>query len=204
MTPKGWPHPKGRQRRRNTVEVSPPNQAREEEPRLKEQYRPVRRQDSSADQRKPKPTASAWGSDTPRRPKANPSKGGKATSRSCTEEEHRPDLRQVAEHKDKEHHRTQESRGTAVPRGQANKDLMKNQGNNLHSEATEGGQPRINRNHLKPSVNTGSEREEPKAISMKIAGAWTTKRPEPPSEPQDKGRGVPPKEGRNLGTDAAY
>ena len=28
--PKGWPHPEGRQRRRNTVEGSPHNQAREE------------------------------------------------------------------------------------------------------------------------------------------------------------------------------
>ena len=30
--PKGWPHPEGRQKRRNTVEGSPHNQAREEEP----------------------------------------------------------------------------------------------------------------------------------------------------------------------------
>ena len=82
--------------------------------------------------------------------------------------------------------------------------LTKNQGNNLHSEATEGVQPRINLNHLKPSANTGSEREEPKVRSKNIAGAWTTKRPEPPSENQDKGRGVPPEEGRNRGTDAAY
>ena len=34
--PKGW-HPKGRQRRRNTVEGSPHNQARQEEPRLKDE-----------------------------------------------------------------------------------------------------------------------------------------------------------------------
>ena len=76
------------------MEVSPLNQAREEEPRLKEQHRPARRPDSRADQHKPKTTASARGSGTARRPKANPTKGGKATSRSWTEEEHRPDLRQ--------------------------------------------------------------------------------------------------------------
>ena len=122
----------------------------------------MRRQDSHADQRKLKPTASAGGSDPARRPKASPPNGGKATSRFRTEEEHRPDLRQVTEREDQEHHRTKESRGTAAPLGQANKYLTKNQGNNLHSEATEGGQPRINPNHLKPSANTGSEREEPK------------------------------------------
>ena len=117
-------------------------------------------------------------------PKANPTKGGKATSRSWTEEEHRPDLRYVTEHEDEEHHRTQESRGTAVPRGQANKYLTKNQGNNLHSRATEGGPPRINLNHLKPAANTGSEREEPKVRPKKTAGARTTQRPESPSETQ--------------------
>ena len=91
-----------------------------------------------------------------------------------------------------------------MPRGQANKYLTMNQVNNLHSEATEGGQPRINLNHLKPAANTGSEREEPKGRPKKKAGAWTTQRPESPSETQDKGRGAPPKEGRNRGTDAAY
>ena len=70
--PKGWPHPEGRQRRRTTVEGSPLNQAREEESRLKDQNRPVRRPDSRADQRKLKPTASAWGSGTARRPKSKP------------------------------------------------------------------------------------------------------------------------------------
>ena len=94
--------------------------------------------------------------------------------------------------------------GSPPLRGQANKYLTKNQGNNLHSEATEGGQPRINLNHLKPAANTGSEREEPKVRPKKTAGAWTTQRPESPSETQDKGRGAPPKEGRNRGTDAAY
>ena len=76
--PKGWPHPEGRQRRRNRVEGSPHNQAREEEPRLKDQHRPWRRSDSRADQRKLKSTASAWGSGTARRPKANPTKVGES------------------------------------------------------------------------------------------------------------------------------
>ena len=57
--------------------------------------------------------------------KSNPPKGGKATSRSRTEEEHRPDLRQVTQREDQEHHRTKESRGTAAPRGQADKYLTK-------------------------------------------------------------------------------
>ena len=87
----------------------------------------------------------------------------------------------------------------ASPTGIAN-----NQGNNLRSEATEGGQPRINPNHRKPVANTGSEREEPKVRPNKRAGAWITQRPESPSETQDTGRGAPPKEGRNRGTDAAY
>ena len=61
----------------------------------------------------------------------------------------------------------------AAPRGQANKYLY-----NPHSEAMEGGQPRINLNHLKPAANTGSEREEPKVRPKKTAGVWTTQRPE--------------------------
>ena len=84
-----------------------------------------------------------------------------------------------------------------MPRGPANKYLTKNQGKNLHSEATEGGQPRINPNHLKPAVNTGSEREEPKVRPKKTAGTRTIQWPESPSKTQDKGRGAPPKEGRN-------
>ena len=71
MTPKGDHIPK-EDRRRTTVKGSPLNQAREEESRLKNQHRPVRRPDSRADQRKPKPTASAWGSGTARRPKCKP------------------------------------------------------------------------------------------------------------------------------------
>ena len=59
MTRKGDHIPKEDKRRSNRVEGSPHNQAREEEPRLKEQHRPWRRADSRADQRKPKPTASA-------------------------------------------------------------------------------------------------------------------------------------------------
>ena len=58
---KGWPHPEGRQRRRNTVEGSPHNQAREEEAGVKDQHRPMRRLDSRVDPHKPKPTAAAWG-----------------------------------------------------------------------------------------------------------------------------------------------
>ena len=65
---------------------------------------------------------------------------------------------------------SQESRGTAAPRGQANQYLRKNQVNPLHSEATEGGQPRINLNHRKPAANTGSEREEPKVRNKKTSG----------------------------------
>ena len=40
--PKGWPHPEGRQRRRNTVEGSPLNLPREEESRVKDQHRPCK------------------------------------------------------------------------------------------------------------------------------------------------------------------
>ena len=63
---------------------------------------------------------------------------------------------------DQEHRRTEKSRGTAAPRGQADKYLTENQGNNLRRQAIEGGQPRIIRNHPKPTTNTGSERKEPK------------------------------------------
>ena len=90
---------------------------------------------------------------------------------------------------DQEHRRTEESRGTAAPRRQADKYLTENQGNNLRCQATEGGQPRINCKHPKPLANIGSERKE----SKKTPGAWTTKLQELPSETQDKGRRVPQK-----------
>ena len=144
------------------MEGSPHNQAREEEPRLKEQHRPWRRADSSADQRKPKPTASAGGRGTARRPKANPTKVGKATPRLWTEQEHRP-YKQVTEHADYAQHQTPEARGTAAPLWPANK----NPTNNHRSEATEVGQLRKNLNHLEPAVNTGNEKEEPKAKPKK-------------------------------------
>ena len=54
----------------------------------------------------------------------------------------------------------------------------KNQVNPRHSEATEGGQPRRNLNHLKPAANTGSESEEPKVMAKKTLGTWTNSRPE--------------------------
>ena len=138
------------------MEGTPHNQGREEEPRLKEQHRPWRRSDSRADQRKPKPTASAGGRGTARRPKANPTKVGKATPRSWTEEEHRPYQRQVTEHADYAQHQTPEAKGTAAPQWQANKHPTKNQGNNHRSEATDGGKLRKNLNHRKPAANTGS------------------------------------------------
>ena len=47
--------------------------------------------------------------------KSNPPTGGKATTQSRTEEEHGPDLRQVTQREDQEHHRTKESRGTVAP-----------------------------------------------------------------------------------------
>ena len=46
--------------------------------------------------------------------------------------------------------------------------------------------------------------KNPSKDSKKTPGAWTTKLQEPPSENQDKGRRVPPKEGRNPGRTAAY
>ena len=149
------------------MEGSPHNQAREEEPRLKEQHRPWRRADSRADQRKPKPTASAGGRGTARRPNANPTKVGKATPRLWTEQEHRPYQRQVTEHADYAQPQTPEARGTAAPLWPANKYPTNNQGNNHRSEATEVGQLRKNLNHPEPAANTGSEKEEPKAKPKK-------------------------------------
>ena len=98
MTRKGDHIPK-EDRGEGTGWKDPPhNQAREEEPRLKEQHRPWRRADSRADQRKLKPTASAGGRGTAQKPKVNPTKVGKATPRLWTEQEHRPYQRQVTEH----------------------------------------------------------------------------------------------------------
>ena len=132
IDPKGWPHPEGRQWRRNTVEATHTNQV---------QRRGTQDKGAGLPREKaghlPGPTQAAA---------------------------HRVRLRQGTPHegKDQEHHRTKESRGTVAPRGQADKYLTKNQVNNLHRQATEGGQQRINLNHFKPAANTGSERKEPK------------------------------------------
>ena len=142
-------------------EGTPLNQAREEEPRLKEQH------GSRAGQRKPKLTAAVGGRETTRRLKANPTKVGKATSRLWTEQEHRPDQRQVTKHADHAQHQTLEARGTAAPLWPANKYPTKNQGNNHRSRATEVGQLRKNLNHPEPAANTGSEKDEPKAKRKK-------------------------------------
>ena len=117
---------------------------------------------SSADQRKPKPTASAGGRETAQRLKANPTKVGKATSRLWTEQEHRPYQRQVTKHADNAQHQTPEARGTAAPLWPANQYPTKNQGNNHRSGATEVGQLRKNPNHPEAAANTGSEKDEPK------------------------------------------
>ena len=132
--------------------------------------------------------------------KSNPPAGGKATSRSWTEEEHIPYLRQVTQREDQEHHSTKESRGTVAPRGEADKNPTKN----LHCQVTEVGQPRSNLNHLKPAANMEARGKNPSKDSKKIPGAWTTKRQGLPSKNPDKGRSSPPKEGRNPGRIAAY
>ena len=190
--------------RRTTVEGSPLNQAREEEFRLKDQHRPVIRPDSRADQRKPKPIATAWGSVTARRPKSKPNKRRESnvTNVDWGRTQTGPEIGDLTWRFGTPQDLGVQRHSSATRA--ANKYLTKNQVNNLHSEATEGGPPRRNLNHLKPAANTGSEREEPKVRPKKTAGAWTTQQPESPRETKDTGRGAPPKEGRNRGTDAAY
>ena len=125
--------------------------------------------------------------------KSNPPTGGTATSRSWTDEEHIPYLRQVTQHEDQEHHSTKESRGTVTPRGEADKNLTKNQGNNLHCQVTEVGQPRSNLNHLKPAANMEARGKNPSKDFKKIPGAWTTKRQELPSKKPGQGKEFSPK-----------
>ena len=103
--------------------------------------------------------------------KSNQSTGVKATPRSWTEEEHRPYLRQVTQREDQEHHSTKESRGTVAPQREADKYLTKNQGNNRHRQATEGGQPRSNLNHHKPVANMEARGKNPSKDTKKIPGA---------------------------------
>ena len=95
MTPKGDHIPKEDRGEGTRWKAPLTTRPEKRNPGVNDQHRPWRRPDSRADQRKPKATASARGSGTARRPKANPTKGGKAMSRSWTEEEPRPDQRQV-------------------------------------------------------------------------------------------------------------
>ena len=149
----GWKNPTQPGRRRGTqVEGAAPT---------------LEKGGSRAGQCKPKLTAAAGGRETARRLKANPTKVGKAMSRLWTEQEHRPDQRQVTKHADYAQHQTLEARGTAAPLWPANKYPTKNQGNNHRSGATEVGQLRKNLNHPEPAANTGSEKDEPKAKRKK-------------------------------------
>ena len=84
-----------------------------------------------------------------------------------TEQEHRPNQRQVTKHADYAQHQTLEARGTAAPLWPANKYPTKNQGNNHRSGATEVGHLRKNLNHPEPEANRGSEKDEPKAKCKK-------------------------------------
>ena len=96
LTPKGDHIPKEDRGEGTRWKPHTRTRSREEEPRAKEQDRPMRRRDSHPDQRMPKYTASAWCRGP--RMKANSQthqKEGKQTSLLRTEEEHRPDLRQV-------------------------------------------------------------------------------------------------------------
>ena len=122
---------------------------------------------SRAGQRKPKLTAAVGGRETARRLKANPTKVGKATSRLWTEQEHRPDQRQVTKHADYAQHQTLEARGTAAPLWPAYKYPTKNQGNNHRSGATEVGQLRKNLNHPEPAANTETRRTNPRQSTRK-------------------------------------
>ena len=140
---------------------------------------------SRAGQCKPKLPAAAGGRETARRLKANPTKVGKATSQWWTEQEHRPDQRQVTKHADYAQHQTLEARGTAAPLWPANKYPTKNQGNNYRSGATEVGQLRKNLNHPEPAANTGSEKDESKA-----KGARTIQLPEMGVEEEAKAAGM--------------
>ena len=154
------------------MEGTPHNQAREEEPRLKEQHRPWRRAVAVRTNASPKPTASAGGRETARRLKANPTKVGKATSRLWTEQEHRPDQSQVTKHADYAQHQTPEARGTAAPLWPANKYPTQNQGNNHRSGATEVGQLRKNLNcqHGKQEGRTqGKAQEKPGARTIQLS-----------------------------------
>ena len=171
------------------MEGSPHNQAREEEPRLKEQHRPWRRADSRADQRKPKPTASAGGRGTARRLKANPTKVGKATPRLWTEQEHRPYQRQVTEQADYAQHQTPEARGTAAPLWPANKYPTKNQGNNHRSGATEVGQLRKKPQSSQASSQHGKQEGRTQGKAQEKAGAWTIQLPEMGVEEEAKASG---------------
>ena len=62
----------------------------------------------------------------------------------------------------------------------------------------EGGQPRINLNHLKPAANTESKREEPKVRPKKeqVPGPSNGQRRQ--AKTQDKGRWAPPKRREEL------
>ena len=183
--PKGWPHPEGRQRRRNPTQ---PGQRRGTQ--VEGAAPTLEKGGSLAEQRKPKPTASAGGRETVRRLKANPTKVGKAASRLWTEQEHRPYQRQVTEQADYAQHQIPEARGTAALLWPANKYPTKNQGNNHSSGATEVGQLRKNLNHPEPAANTGSKKDEPKVKRRKKTGARTIQLPEMGVEEEAKASGM--------------
>ena len=120
---KGWPLPEGIYRRSGgnapvpSKRLKPPYTSGPEKwnPTRRRRTNPARRRDSHRDYRRPKNTAPTWGRGPQHEgQEPNPPEGGKASLRSRTEEEHTPDLRQVAP---SWRPRTPQDRGTQRHRG---------------------------------------------------------------------------------------
>ena len=212
IDPKGWPHPEGIQRRRNTEEASHTNQVQRRGTQG-EGAGPTREKEGQP----PGPThaepqASAWGRGP--RTKVNSQthqKEGKQRHDRRLRKNTVPTWDRWPHREDQEHRRTKESRGAAAPRGQADKYLTRtrvttstaklrrvdNQGSTLppqaiskHWKLEERTQVKIPRKHQEPGQPNGRKhpaktRTREGEFPQKKAGPQPTN-PSPNKRPRKK------------------
>ena len=192
LTPKGDHITKEDRGEGTRWEPPTPTRSREEEPRAKEQDRPVRRLDSRLDQRKPKPTASTRG----RGPRT------KAKSQTHQKEGKQRHNRGLRKNTDPTWDRwpNVKTRNTTGPRNPEALQPHDSKPTSIWQRT----RVTTSTAKLRRADNQGStwttpshqqtleaRGKNPSKDSKKTLGVWTTKRQEPPSENQDKGESSP-------------
>ena len=205
IDPKGWPHPEGRQGRRNTVEASPTNQVQRRGTQAEgagptrekagQPSGPTQAEAHSVSLRQV-PRTKAKSKPTQKEGKQRHNRGLRKNTDPTWDRWPNVKTRITTGSRNPEAQQRHEGKPTStwqitrVTTSTAKLRRVDNQGTTLTTQS-----------HQQTLEARG---KNPRKDFKKIPGAWTTKRQEPRSENKDKGRRVPLKEGRNLGRIAAY